>query len=184
MNQEPSYRRFATGTFKTVDSFRTTLEKLLDTGIEPERLSILGRHDEVMHNFDGIVPNTAVLEDSPETPRESYALHQDVRRAIHILSESMAALGMFVVAGVSYAIGGPIGVASQISDSSEAKVETLLNEFVDKMEIANFTQSLEDGGLICWVECWSDKELGTVEDILKRGGGHHVHSISSPGTPV
>jgi len=176
--------RFATGAFQSVPSFQQAIRDLIAADVAVERISVLGRHDEVMHNFNGVVPDPDTLMDSPETPREPYRLHDAVRNAIHILAESIAAIGMIVVAGASYAIGGPIGAAAVSADNTEIQVESLLDDFVDRADVSNYRRTLEDGGLICWVECATEQELAEALHIMEASGGAHVHPVETPGSPV
>lgn len=187
-NTVPSGRaaaaRFAAGAFVSVPAFQQAIRDLIGAGIAVERISVLGRHDEVAHNFDGIVPDPDTLMDSPDTPREPYVLHEAVRNAIHVLAESVATIGMIVMAGASYAVGGPVGAAAVSADNAEIKVESLLDDFVDRADVSNFRRTLEDGGLICWVECATQPELEEALQILETSGGAHVHPVDTSGSPV
>lgn len=176
--------RYAAGAFGSVPTFQQAIRDLIGAGIAVERISVLGRHDEVTHNFKGIVPDPDTLMDSPDTPREPYVLHEAVRNAIHILAESIATIGMIAMAGASYAVGGPVGAAAVSADNAEVKVESLLDDFVDRADVANFRRTLEDGGLICWVECATETELTEAMGILRNSGGSHVHPVETSGAPV
>jgi len=176
--------RFAAGAFASVPAFQQAIRDLIGADIAVERISVLGRHDEVAHNFDGIVPDPDTLMDSPETPREPYVLQEAVRNAIHILAESVATIGMIAMAGASYAVGGPVGAAAVSADNTEIKVESLLDDFVDRADVANFRRTLEDGGLICWVECTTEPDLDEALRILEASGGVHVHPVETSGLPV
>ena len=132
----------------------------------------------VLDHFGGIVPDAKDLADHLDSPREPLDLEQAVERAIRLIGEGLSIIGTIGVAGLAYAVGGPVGVAVGAGAATETKVDDILLNYVDRSHSERFEQSIRDGGLVCWVHATTADEANTVCGILSGNGGTEVHRVT------
>lgn len=161
-------------TFTSLDKFLAALETLLDNGIESDQISALGDHDAIINRF-GHVPMTAEMSDRADTPRESLDARTTIDHAIDFICETVAILTSIGAPTAAYAVGGPVGVATGTSAATQTSVDQILSEYIDEDWREQLQQSVEDGGIICWVHAHGEDEKVKAEAIFHGAGGQHVH---------
>ncbi|MBO6781755.1 MAG: hypothetical protein JJ899_00505 [Alphaproteobacteria bacterium] len=165
-------------TFNDTDKFLDALEKLLDAGVAPDRISVLADHDAIVDRF-GRVPPAAELADDPGTPRESLGTKSAIDDAIDFISESVAVLTEIGTAAAAYAVGGPVGVATGTSAAAQLSVDDLLSEHVDDDWREQLQENVRDGGIVCWVHATGPAETAQAQEILRTGGGTNIHETTA-----
>ena len=138
-------------------------------------ISVLADHDAVRAHF-GDIPSPATMADRPDTPREDLDTESALRTAINFIAESVAIIGEIGAAGIAYAVGGPVGIASAAATSGDLSVADVLTRYVDADYHARFAQSVRDGGIICWVHVTSPDQAAAAETLSAQGGAN-VHEI-------
>jgi hypothetical protein len=161
-------------TFNSSDKFLAALETLLDNGIESDQISVLSDHEAIIDRF-GRVPSADEMSDRPDTPRESMDARITIDHAIDFISETVAVLTEIGAATAAYAVGGPVGVATGASAATRLSVDELLSEHIDEDWREQLQQSVQDGGIICWVHAHSADDKAKAEAILHGAGGQHIH---------
>ena len=164
-------------TFDATDSFLGALEKLLDAGIAPDRISVLADHDAIVDRF-GRVPPAADMADDPGTPRETLGTRAAIDDAIDFIGESIAVLTEIGAAAAAYAVGGPVGVATGASAAAQVSVEDLLSNEIDDDWREHLQQNVRDGGIVCWVHARDAGQTATALDILRTAGGSNIHETT------
>jgi len=164
-------------TFGNTDHFLAALERLLETGIESDQISVLGDHESIKDRF-GYVPPADELADRADTPRESLESRTTIDHVIDAISETVAVITEIGAATAAYAVGGPVGVATGASAATQLSVDELLSEHIDDEWQEQLQQSVRDGGIICWVHTSSAEQKSSAESILRAGGGKHVHEAA------
>ncbi len=165
-------------TFDSTDKFLDALEKLLDGGIAPDRISVLADHDAIVDRF-GLVPPAADMADDPGTPRESLDTRSAIDDAIDFISESIAVLTGIGTTAVAYAVGGPVGVATGASAAAGVSVDDILSEQIDDDWRDHLEQSVRDGGILCWVHTRNDDETAQALSTMQKAGGTGLHETSA-----
>ena len=167
---------FVAGVFGDADAFVRALNALLRRGFDRAAISVLADHDAVKAHF-GNIPSPDVLTDAPDTPREDLDTEGALRTAINFIAESVAIIGEIGAAGIAYAVGGPVGIASSAATSGDLTVADVLTRYVDADYHARFAQSVRDGGVICWVHVTSPDEAASATETLTARGGANVHAV-------
>ena len=175
----PRSGRLVAAIFHDMARFRAAVDALVGAQVDPARISILGPHEAVQDHFAGRVPEASELADRPDTPRESLDDQTAVHRALRIVGETAAAIGLMGATAAAYAVGGPVGVAIGVGADTEASVEGTLERFVDQGNLARYKQSLADGGLVLWVQVFSAEEQGRAAELLTGAGGEGVHAVET-----
>jgi hypothetical protein len=182
MPEEDSYPnsgRYVAVVFFDLKSFRSALDALLEGGFDPAGISVLGEYDAVQDHFGGKIPDAAKIADRPDTPRESLDTQTAVHRAMTIIGETLAAIGVMGASAAAYAVGGPVGVAVGIGADTETTVEKTLDRFVETSLANRYKESLATGGLVAWVHVYDTDRQAKAEQILGKAGGHHVHAVDA-----
>lgn len=162
--------------FHNTDAFVGALRALLEAGFDRAAISVLASHDAVKDHF-GSIPEAETLADRPDTPREDLDPEGGLRAAIRFIAETVAVIGEIGVAGMAYAVGGPVGVAAGAASTADSTVTDVMSRFVEDQYRARFDQSVRDGGVICWVEALDAEAARKAHDILTASGGDHVHKV-------
>ncbi len=176
-DREQPQDSFVAAVFVDLAAFKEALSALLDVGIEPANISILGEHQAVLDHFGGVVPNARELSDHLDAPRDSLDDERAVERAVRLIGEGLSIIGTIGAAGLAYAVGGPVGVAVGAGAATETKVDDVLLKYVDRSYSERFEQSIRDGGLVCWVHAMNAEQTESVSRILAARGGTEVHSV-------
>lgn len=164
-------------TFGSAELFISAVEGLLEAGIESDQISVLGDHDAITDRF-GYVPPVGELADRADTPRESLESRTTIDHVIDAISETVAVITEIGAATAAYAVGGPVGVATGSSAATRLSVDDLLSEHIDEEWQEQLQQSVRDGGIVCWVHASTAEQKSRAEDILRAGGGKHVHEAA------
>lgn len=175
----PSAGRYVAVVFLELAAFRSALDSLVEGGFDPAGISVLGDYDAVQDHFGGRIPEASEIADRPDAPRESLDTQSSVHRALNVIGETLAAIGLLGASAAAFAVGGPVGVAVGVGADTEATVEGTLERFVEKNLSARYKESLGTGGLVAWVHVYSQDEQEKAEKILKEAGGHHVHAVEA-----
>lgn len=169
--------RHVAAVFDDLTAFEGALERLSDTGVDASAISVLGRHGALKDHFGEAIPSVETLAERPDTPREALDVRTGVSRVIHAIGEGLAAVGMIGMTGIAYAVGGPVGVASVLSDETEASVERTLDRYVGSHYREQFKQSVAEGGMVLWVAVSGTAEEKRIARLLEETGGEHVHAV-------
>lgn len=164
------------GIFAGPEPLVDAVEALLDSGVAREAISVLADHEVLRRHFGDDLPDAASLADMAETPRGSVTADAALRTAAHIIAEGVATLGLIAAAGVTYAIGGPIGFAGVAGDTTERSLEAVLDGTIDAALTAHYRDHVVAGGVVCWVACRSDEMALNATTILRDHGAQDVHT--------
>lgn len=180
MSDQPAFPHLLTAIFDDVGRFRDVLRSLLAAGFDESDVSILAPHQALADHFDDRIPAPDQLAERPDTPREDLAPETAVAAAARAIAEGLSMIGAIGAAGMAYAVGGPVGVATMTSAAVESSVEGVLSGFVDESYGARFEQNLADGGLVVWVRVRDAERAEAARAVLAKHGGAHVHAVASP----
>ncbi len=172
----PSNGPYVVGIFDNADAFMGALEALLAAGFDRASVSVLADHDAVKDHF-GRIPAAEKLAERGDTPREDLDIRGGLNAAINFIAETIAIIGEIGAAGIAFAIGGPVGIASGASTAANLTVSDVLSRFVDSSYHERYEQSVSDGGVICWVHVRSPDEAGKARSALTAAGGKDVHDV-------
>lgn len=162
------------GVFESVDSFSSALEKLVAAGYRRSDISVLGGHQSIIDHF-GTLPSVDELADRMDTPRDSLESHETLGDVVRFLSDSLAVIAQIGSAAAAFAVGGPIGVSTGAAVETEDNLGGFLNRISDEHWHHRLEQSVQDGGIICWVRADNADAAKKAEDILAVAGGEHIH---------
>ncbi|HEX9647567.1 MAG TPA: hypothetical protein VGB88_08720 [Alphaproteobacteria bacterium] len=180
MVDEPDFPYLCAAIFDDVGAFRGVLRSLLGAGFDAADVSILAPHDALADHFDDRIPSPDQLADLPDTPREDLAPETAVEAAARAIAEGLSAIGAIGAAGMAYAVGGPVGVATTTGAAVESTVEGVLSKFVEDRYSERFQRNLADGGLVVWVRVRERERAATASALLARHGGSHIHAVAAP----
>ena len=180
MSDQPAFPHLLTAIFDDVGWFRDVLRSLLAAGFDASDVSVLAPHDALADHFDDRIPSPEQLADSPDTPREDLAREAAVAAAAHAIAEGLSMIGAIGAAGMAYAVGGPVGVATTTGAAVESSVEGVLSGFVNESYSGRFEQNLADGGLVVWVRVRDAERAEAARAVLAEHGGAHIHAVPSP----
>jgi hypothetical protein len=180
MSDQPAFPHLLTAIFDDAGRFRDVLHALLAAGFDESDVSILAPHEALADHFDNRIPAPERLAERPDTPREDLAPETAVAAAAHAIAEGLSMIGTVGAAGMAYAVGGPVGVATMTSAAVESSVEGVLQGFVDESYSGRFEQNLADGGLVVWVRVRDDARAKAARTVLAEHGGAHIHAVRSP----
>lgn len=172
----PKEGRFVVGVFHDADAFVRALGELLERGFDRAAVSVLADHGTVQDHF-GRIPEAKAMTDRADTPREDLDTEGALHAAIRFIAETVAIVGGIGAAGIAYAVGGPVGVASGASTVTDLTVNDVMARYVDGQYHARFGQSVGDGGVVCWVHVRNAGEAKKAEAALDAHGGKHVHQV-------
>lgn len=163
--------------YETLPAFETSLDRLAAAGITASAISVLGDHGALKDHFGDAIPPVDALSDRRDTPREGLDVQTGVARVIHAIGEGLATIGMVGMTGIAYAVGGPVGLASAVSDETEATVENALDRYVGEHYREQFKQSVAAGGMVIWVAVANTVEENRVSALLEETGGRNIHAV-------
>ena len=175
--------RTVAAVFDDALAFRRALRALLAAGFDRAAISILAEHGAVSDHFGGRIPAAEELAARPDTPRDDLDAEGALSSAIHFIAETISTIGTIGAAGLAYAVGGPVGVASAAADRTEAGIEGLLSRNVGEAMIRRFEESVRDGGIVCWVHARDAAEAEKASTTLTTQGGSHVHEVETAVAP-
>jgi len=167
---------YIAGIFHDADAFMAALEALLAAGFDRASVSVLADHKAVEDHF-GRIPDAARLTERGDTPREDLDVRGGLNAAIAFLAETIAIIGEIGVAGIAFAIGGPVGIASGASTAADLTVSDVMSRYIDARYHERYEQSISDGGVICWIHVRSADEAGKAKATLSAAGGADVHDV-------
>lgn len=168
--------------FRDVPHFQQALRALHEAGFGDDDISVLSPHSALAEQYGDDIPPPETLEDSPDTPRESLGDTSIWRSAASFIGESLGIASMYAVAGAAFFVGGPVGVAAQSSTNLDLSVEAAIASYVDDNYAERYRETLEHGGLICWVHASDQDALDKACRILEEAGGDHVHVVPAGTT--
>ena len=177
MSTSQSGPRHVAAIFDTATAFEQALDRLQEAGIETDAISILGAHGALKDHFGDAIPPVEVLADRRDTPREGLDVQRGVAKAIHALGEGLATIGMIGMTGIAYAVGGPVGLASMVSDETEASVENAIDRHVGEHYREQYKEAVGDGGLVMWVAVQDTAGEKHVTKLLEAADGTHIHAV-------
>lgn len=169
--------RHVAAVFGDVAAFEGALEALGEAGVDTSAISVLGSHEALADHFGDAIPPVEVLAERRDTPRESLDVQSGVARVIQAIGEGLATVGMIGMTGIAYAVGGPVGIASVVSDETEASVESALDRYVGDHYREQFRESVANGGMVLWVAVSGTAEEKRVTKLLDVASGSHVHVV-------
>jgi hypothetical protein len=169
--------RHVAAVFDDVTAFEAALDRLEAAGISASAVSILGSHGALRDHFGEAIPPIENLADRQDTPREALDVQSGLSRIIHAVGEGLATVGMIGMTGIAYAVGGPVGIASVVSNETEASVEGALERYVDEHYRERFRESVAAGGIVLWVEAPGAAEEKRLAKLLEEAGGAEVHAV-------
>lgn len=175
--QSADNARTVAAIFHDVPHFQEALRALREAGFGDEDISVLSPHSTLAEQYGDDIPSPETLEDSADTPRDSLDEQSIWHSAASFIGESLGIASMYAVAGAAFFVGGPVGVASQSSNSIDLGVEAAIASYVDDTYADRFRETLEHGGLICWVHAADPDTLDKARRILEEAGGDHVHRV-------
>lgn len=171
---EAETKRSVVGIFRSVSAFEQALDGLLKADFDPSAISVLGSHQALVDHF-GQVPSLDKMADTPDTPREALDTEVALHKAIDFIAGTLALISEIGVAAATYAVGGPIGVASRSADMTDTTVDDVLSDYVDNSYRERFEENMRDGGLICWVHVADDGGAAAARKVLSDAGAEHIH---------
>ncbi len=163
------------GIFAGPEALVAAVDALLANGFDRADVSVLADHDVLRRHFGEDLPDAASLADMADAPRRAVSADATLRAAAHIVAEGIATLGLIGAAGVTYAIGGPIGLASVAGDKTETSLEGVLDGTIDSALAAHYRDHVVAGGVVCWVACPTEDRATTATDLLRTAGARDVH---------
>lgn len=166
--------------FTTVADFKAALMALDGTGFSHAAVSVLGPHAALIEHFDEAIPPVEILADLPGTPREELDVERTARTAIHAVAEGLAIVGMAAAAAVSYAVGGPVGIAGDAGTRVGLSLDAILTRQINSRYASQYAENLRDGGIVCWVSVHGSKQESQARKALQQAGGRHVHRVHIP----
>lgn len=169
------------GIFRDVAHFEEALEALGEAGFGHGQISILGGKGELEAAYHGHVPPAEELADDPDAPRETLGREGGLKQLMDLIGDTAATLSMVAAAGAAFFVGGPIGVAAQASNRTDASVDAALEGFIDDAYEVRFKQNLQDGALVCWVDAADSEAATRAAEVLTAAGGDHVHEVPRGG---
>ena len=172
----PKEGHYVVGVFHDADAFVEALGELLERGFDRAAVSVLADRGAVADHF-GRIPEAEAMIDRADTPREDLDTEGALHAAIRFIAETVAVIGGIGAAGIAYAVGGPVGVASGASTVTDLTMNDVMARYVDGRFHARFGQSVRDGGVVCWVHVRNAREANKAEAALNARGGEHVHQI-------
>ncbi len=172
----PDSGPYIAGIFHDADAFMGALQALLAAGFDRASISVLADHTAVEDHF-GRIPEAEKLAERGDTPREDLDIRGGLNAAIAFIAETIAIIGEFSAAGIAFAIGGPVGIASGASTAADLTVSDVMSRFIDGRYHQRYEQSIRDGGVICWVHVQSADEAGMARATLSAAGGADVHDV-------
>ncbi|MHA1536825.1 MAG: hypothetical protein ACTSUD_04655 [Alphaproteobacteria bacterium] len=172
----PGNAPYVAGVFHNADAFMGALQALLTAGFERASISVLADHQAIEDHF-GRIPKAEKLTERGDTPREDLDIRGGLNAAIAFIAETAAIIGEIGAAGIAFAIGGPVGVASGASTAVDLKISDVMSRFIDARYHERYEQSVADGGVICWVHVQSAEEAGKAKATLSAAGGTDVHDV-------
>jgi len=172
----PKEGHFVVGIFHDAGRFVTALEALLGAGFDRATISVLADRDAIQDHF-GRIPKAETLAERADTPREDLDTEGALRGAIRFIAETVAVIGEIGAAGIAFAVGGPVGIASGAATAADLSVGDVLTRYVDRDYHARFEQSVRDGGVIAWVHVSEQKAAAAAKETLAEHGGEDVHEV-------
>lgn len=172
----PDDGAYVAGIFHDADAFMGALQALLTAGYDRASVSILADHKAVEDHF-GQIPDTGKLAERGDTPREDLDIRGGLNAAIAFMAETVAIIGEIGAAGIAFAIGGPVGIASGASTAADLTVSDVMSRYIDGRYRERYEQSIRDGGVICWVHVRSADEAGMAKETLSAAGGVDIHNV-------
>jgi len=145
------------GLFNDENSFRQTIDALLEQGFDRADLSVLGSHQ----SLDATEAETSNWQNALTT------LASDIKFEVPLIASGAVILAGGPIAGMIAAIVGAAvgGVA----------VKQVIDGIVSQPHSEEFVRSVEAGSIILWVRV-DDKTLSqTATDVLKQFGAQNVH---------
>ncbi len=181
MSQDPETSHSVAAVFHDVERFEAALSALSEAGFAREAVSVLSPRGTLAERYGDSIPSPEALEDDPTSPREPLARQNPWRDFAHAVAEGLGIVSLYAVAGASFFVGGPVGVASMSGDSTERSIEAALGGWVDDAWRTHYREAVEAGGVVCWVHADSTVEVRTAERVLREVGGEHVHVLAEGG---
>ena len=172
----PKEGHFVVAIFHDADAFVSALDGLISGGFDRAAISVLADHTAIKDHF-GRIPDPETMAERPDTPREDLDTEGALHAAIRFIAETVAVVGEFGAAGVAYAVGGPVGIASGTATAADLSINDVMSRYVDRSYHDRFAQSVTDGGAICWVHAASRGEVDRAQKILETKGGADVHEV-------
>lgn len=172
----PDNGPYVAGIFHDADAFMEALEALLAAGFDRASVSVLADHKAVEDHF-GRIPEAGRLAERGDTPREDLDVRGGLNAAITFIAETIAIIGEIGAAGIAFAIGGPVGIASGASTAADLTVSDVMSRYIDGRYHERYEQSVRDGGVVCWVHVRSADEAGKAKATLNTAGGSDVHDV-------
>ena len=167
---------YVVGIFHDADTFMAALQALLVAGFDRASVSVLADHEAVADHF-GRIPKAERLAERGDTPREDLDVRGGLSAAINFIAETIAIIGEIGAAGIAFAIGGPVGIASGASTAADLKVSDVMSRFIDSRYHERYEQSVRDGGVVCWVHVRDAGEADKARTTLTAAGGADVHDV-------
>ncbi len=158
---------YIAGVFRDVPSFKRAYDALTDAGFTREAVSVLAAGQALHDEFGDDLPAAGDPTDQGV-----------VRTAIHLFAGGLATISMIGAAGVAYAIGGPIGLATAAGDSTELTVEKFLADHVDEPHHQPYEEAIRNDGVVCWVSTTNPGEEARARQLLTDHHAEHVHLVT------
>jgi hypothetical protein len=172
----PERGLYIAAVFHDAEAFVGALDALLRAGFDRSSVSVLAGHEAVKDHF-GRIPDVNLMADRRDTPREDLDAEGALYSAIRTIAETIAIIGQIGMAGVAYAVGGPIGIASGASTAADLTVSDVLGSYVGRQYRDRYAESIREGGVIAWVHVRDDAQRNSARTTLKVSGAEHVHEV-------
>ncbi len=164
------------GIFSGPETLVGAVDALVAAGFARDDISVLADHAVLRRHFGDSLPDAASLADMPGAPRDPATTGEALRAVAHIVAEGIATVGLLGAAGVTYAIGGPIGLAAIAGSAAETSLESVLDSTIDSALAARYRDHVVAGGVVCWVAVATPEQAAHAAELLRRHGADHVHT--------
>lgn len=164
--------REAVGVFGSSNDLNKAVAELEATAFPRDALSILGTTEALKEKFGDTEIFPEVVEDNPNTPRNS-PVHPEERA----LGAAALVGGGAYLGAVSAAIAaGAISVPALITAAAiGGGVGGIIAKIMGSQHTEHIKKQLEKGGLLLWVHTNTPQDETIACDILKKHNAQHVH---------
>ena len=174
--------REAVGVFRTGESLRLAIDRLLTAGFDRSDIDLLGDRAAVYRRIDAVTVPAEELADIPDIPRSSIVTRDDRNLILIAVFQTLFIVGAFAGGTMVVGAGGSVPTAFVVA-AIVGILLGLVGVTVMRSRLKRFDERVEDnlaaGGIVVWVRVRNREEELHALDLLGKSGGDavRVHEV-------
>ena len=174
--------REAVGVFRTGESLRLAIDRLLTAGFDRSDIDLLGDRAAVYRRIDAVTVPAEELADIPDIPRSSIVTRDDRNLILIAVFQTLFIVGAFAGGTTVVGAGGSVPTAFVVA-AIVGILLGLVGVTVMRSRLKRFDERVEDnlaaGGIVVWVRVRNREEELHALDLLGKSGGDavRVHEV-------